>query len=66
MRMPDESAPGRSMPGEPLRAATEPGRRYLHDRLAIVAARVAAAVARRREDDPDPSDRFRGLYISEA
>jgi hypothetical protein len=64
--MPDESAPGRSMPGEPLRAATEPGRRYLHDRLAIVAARVAAAVARRREDDPDPSDRFRGLYISEA
>ena len=24
------------------------------------------AVARRRADDPDPSDRFRGLYISDA
>ena len=40
--------------------------RYLHDRLALVASRVAAAVARRRADDPDPTDRFRGLYISEA
>ncbi len=40
--------------------------RYLHDRLALVAGRVAAAVARRRADDPDPTDRFRGLYISEA
>ena len=40
--------------------------RYLHDRLAILAARVSGAVARRRADDPDPSDRFRGLYISEA
>ena len=40
--------------------------RYLHDRLGLVASRVAAAVARRRADDPDPTDRFRGLYISEA
>ena len=46
-------------------AAIDPDR-YLHDRLAILAARVAEAVGRRRADDPDPSDRFRGLYISEA
>ncbi len=38
----------------------------LHDRLTILAGRVAQAVARRRADDPDPTDRFRGLYISEA
>ena len=49
-----------------MTSPVEPGDRYLHDRLAILAARVAAAVARRRADDPDPSDRFRGLYISEA
>ncbi len=47
-------------------APVETANRYLHDRLALVAARVAEAVARRRADDPDPSDRFRGLYISEA
>jgi hypothetical protein len=47
-------------------ATVETANRYLHDRLALVAARVAAAVARRRAEDPDPTDRFRGLYISEA
>jgi hypothetical protein len=47
-------------------ATVETADRYLHDRLALVAARVAAAVARRRAEDPDPTDRFRGLYISEA
>ncbi|MGH2466017.1 MAG: ATP-binding protein [Candidatus Limnocylindrales bacterium] len=56
----------RPLAGEPSAAGDEPGLRYLHDRVAIIAARVAAAVARRRADDPDPSDRFRGLYISEA
>jgi hypothetical protein len=49
-----------------LAAPAETTDRYLHDRLALLAARVAEAVARRRADDPDPSDRFRGLYISEA
>ena len=39
---------------------------YLLGRLAIVEARVRAAVDRRRADDPDPGDRFRGLYISDA
>jgi hypothetical protein len=33
-------------------------------RLALVEARVRAAVARRRATDPDTDDRFRGLYIS--
>jgi ATPase family associated with various cellular activities (AAA) len=40
--------------------------RYLQQRLAIVEARVSAAVARRRAGDPDPDDRFRGLYISDT
>src|SRR5262245_10440132 len=39
---------------------------YLFARLEIVEARVRAAVDRRRADDADPNDRFRGLYISDA
>ncbi len=62
--MPESAAPEApvSGPGD----SSEPGNRYLHDRLALIAARVATAVAQRRADDPDPTDRFRGLYISEA
>ncbi len=44
----------------------DPSLAYLLGRLAIIEARVRAAVDRRRADDPDPGDRFRGLYISEA
>jgi ATPase family associated with various cellular activities (AAA) len=44
----------------------DPSRAYLFGRLAIVEARVRAAVDRRRSDDPDPGDRFRGLYISDS
>ena len=44
----------------------DPSLAYLFGRLAIVEARVRAAVDRRRVDDPDPGDRFRGLYISDA
>ena len=44
----------------------DPSLAYLFGRLAIVEARVRAAVDRRRSDDPDPGDRFRGLYISDA
>ncbi|HEY2888946.1 MAG TPA: ATP-binding protein [Candidatus Limnocylindrales bacterium] len=72
--MPDKPMLDEPMLDQSMRAVNESaatdsaevGARYLHDRLTIVAARVAAAVARRRADDPDPSDRFRGLYISEA
>ncbi|MBW3662390.1 MAG: ATP-binding protein [Actinobacteria bacterium] len=39
---------------------------YLHHRLALLEARVRAAVAQRRVDDPVPDDRFRGLYLSDA
>src|SRR5918993_749560 len=39
---------------------------YLLARLEIVEDRVRAAVERRRAEDPDPTDRFRGLYISDA
>jgi ATPase family associated with various cellular activities (AAA) len=44
----------------------DPSLTHLHGRLAIVEDRVAAAVARRRTVDPDPDDRFKGLYISES
>jgi len=42
------------------------GVRHVLSRLELVEARVRAAVARRRSTDPDPDDRFRGLYISPA
>jgi winged helix domain-containing protein/ATPase family protein associated with various cellular activities (AAA) len=35
-------------------------------RLGLIEARVRAAVARRRANDPETDDRFRGLYISQA
>jgi hypothetical protein len=38
---------------------------YLFGRLEIVERRVRAAVERRRADDPNSTDRFRGLYISD-
>jgi hypothetical protein len=38
---------------------------YLFGRLEIVESRVRAAVERRRADDPNSTDRFRGLYISD-
>jgi hypothetical protein len=34
-------------------------------RLRVLEARVRAAVARRREDDPNPDDPFRGLYLTD-
>jgi hypothetical protein len=46
--------------------AAEASLAYLFARLEIVEARVRAAVDRRRADDADPNDRFRGLYISDA
>jgi ATPase family associated with various cellular activities (AAA) len=39
---------------------------YLHGRLDRLRIRVRDAVAQRRVGDPDPEDRFRGLYISDA
>src|SRR5487761_2594559 len=40
--------------------------RHLAARLELVEARIRVAVARRRATDPDPDDRFRGLYVSDA
>jgi hypothetical protein len=40
--------------------------RHLAARLELVEARIRVAVARRRLTDPDPDDRFRGLYVSDA
>jgi hypothetical protein len=40
--------------------------RHLAGRLELIEARVRAAVSRRRATDPDPDDRFRGLYVSDA
>ena len=58
-------APAATRPSEDRREP-DPSLAYLFGRLAIVEARVRAAVDRRRVDDPDPGDRFRGLYISDA
>ncbi len=58
------TAPAGTERTEPTPA--EPSLAYLFARLGIVEARVRAAVDRRRADDPDPNDRFRGLYISDA
>ncbi len=49
-----------------LARAIDPSLAYLFGRIGIIEARVRAAVERRRADDPDPGDRFRGLYISDA
>ena len=50
-----------------LRTVVDPhGLAYLHARLALVEARVRAAVARRRCGDPNPEDPFRGLYLSDG
>jgi hypothetical protein len=40
--------------------------RHLSRRLAVVEARVRAVVEHRRADDPDPDDRFRGLYLTDG
>ena len=39
---------------------------HLLGRLSVIEARVRTGVARRRSDDPDPEDRFRGLYIPDV
>jgi hypothetical protein len=66
------AAAGRAAPAaeRPIAApappvSTDPSLAYLHARLSLVELRVRAAVDRRRADDPDPGDRFRGLYISD-
>ena len=45
---------------------TDASVRHLAARLELVEARIRAAVARRRATDPDPDDRFRGLYVSDV
>jgi len=45
---------------------TDASVRHLAARLELVEARIRVAVARRRATDPDPDDRFRGLYVSDV
>ena len=47
-------------------SAADTSLRHLLGRLAVLEARVRAAIERRRKADPSPEDRFRGLYLSEA
>ena len=49
-------------------AATQRSRslQHLEARLDILEARVRVAVEQRRATDPQPDDRFRGLYLSDA
>ncbi len=51
--------------GSTVARPADPSLGYLFARLALLEIRVRAAVDRRRAVDPDPEDRFRGLYISE-
>jgi hypothetical protein len=39
---------------------------HLAARIGLLDGRVRRAVDRRRQSDPDPDDRFRGLYIADA
>ncbi|MDQ4098383.1 MAG: ATP-binding protein, partial [Actinomycetota bacterium] len=48
-----------------MAAVPNPSARHLSERLRLIEGRVRRAVERRRADDPDADDRFRGLYISE-
>ncbi len=51
--------------GRGVDLAADPSLRDLYARLDLLERRVRAAVDRRRATDPDPDDRFRGLYISD-
>ena len=51
--------------GQPRTAGPDPSAAHLAARLRIIEGRVGAAVERRRAVDPDPGDRFRGLYITD-
>jgi hypothetical protein len=54
---------------EPVGAGVDgldPSRRYLLERLDLLAGRVAAFVAARRRTDHRPDDPFRGLYLADA
>ncbi len=53
-------------PGRSAAASPDPSLAYLFERLGEVEAWVRHAVARRRAQDPDPDDRFRGLYIPDS
>jgi hypothetical protein len=57
MPIPEPAVPGPS---------ADPSLAYLADRLVVLETRVRDAVERRRSTDPDPDDRFRGLYLPEA
>ncbi len=59
--VPDEVT-GRSVRSDP----DDPSLRYLAARVRVLEARVRDAVGRRRAGDPDPDDRFRGLYIPDG
>jgi Winged helix domain, variant/ATPase family associated with various cellular activities (AAA) len=60
------SVDGHAPPEAPPITGQDASLRYLQARLALLETRVRAAVERRRAGDPDPEDRFRGLYISDA
>jgi ATPase family associated with various cellular activities (AAA) len=53
-------------PERPVTAGSDPSLAHLLGRVGIVGSRVRRAVEARRNVDPDPDDRFRGLYITDA
>jgi hypothetical protein len=63
-----DSAPAEDAPepngAAPTAALPDPSLAHLLGRMAVVEEVVRATVARRRAQDPEPDDRFRGLYLS--
>jgi len=53
-----------SIAPQPIEIA-DPSLEQLRARLAALEARIQRVVERRRDSDPDPDDRFRGLYITD-
>jgi hypothetical protein len=53
------------LPVPPPAGADDPSLAHLAGRLRELEGRIAALVAGRRTGDPDPDDRFRGLYVSD-
>jgi hypothetical protein len=45
-------------------STSDPSLAHVLGRLAVIEELVRVAVARRQADDPEPDDRFRGLYLS--
>ena len=63
---PGQAQPDHARPDHARPLAVDVGTGYLLTRFAALQDRVRDAVRRRQAVDPEPDDRFRGLYISDG